>query len=35
MSKSEVEGSSLLLLGSPDASAPTPITCERVFPPTY
>lgn len=34
MSKREVEGT-LSLIGPPDASAPTPITCERVFPPTY
>ena len=34
MSKSEIEGT-LALIGPPDAPAPTPITCERVFPPTY
>ena len=34
MSKSEVEGT-FSLIGPADASAPTPISCERVFPPTY
>ena len=34
MSKPEVEGT-LAIAGAPDASPPTPITCERVFPPEY
>ncbi len=34
MSKPEMEGT-LAIAGTPDALPPTPITCERVFPPQY